>query len=281
MATRRLSNAVDCDIVTPMKRLVAVSFMAIVAAACASADQTIAPVLDDSGASDGSAQRDGSPGDASIASDASDAGGCGEFTGNARFACSKDGNSRGKCIAQAPQIEACSRGCLRSQAPADDVCMGTTTSWSCNGLYGTTKASDGDYYLTAFGCWVDANATTHVDPTDNCIPACFGKAQSSGLCQKTDTGPQCEEKVNWYVADSGRFGCLARLRVENPKNNKKVIVVVLDAGPGCSVESKVQKAILDASGRVDEYLFGAQLGYSDKGLVHVVEVDPSTPLGPI
>ena len=73
----------------------------------------------------------------------------------------------------------------------------------------------------------------------------------------------------------------ARLRVENPLNHKKAIVVVLDAGPGCSVESKVNKAILDASGRLDEYLFGGQQGYADKALVHVVEVDPSTPLGPV
>ncbi len=159
--------------------------------------------------------------------------------------------------------------------------MGTTTPWSCTGLFGTSKAEDGDYYLTAFGCWVDANNVTHTDPGDNCIPACLSKAQSSGLCAKTDTGPQCEEKTNWFVADSGRFGCLARLRVENPKNNKKVIVVVLDAGPNCSVESNVSKAVLDASGRVDDYLFGAPQGYADKALVHVVEVDPSTPLGPV
>jgi hypothetical protein len=207
--------------------------------------------------------------------------GCGEFTGDTRMTCSKDGNSRGKCVGGAAQIESCARGCFRNAAPADDVCMGTTTTWSCTGSYGTTKAQDGDYYLTAFGCWVDASGTIHTDPGDNCIPACLSKAQSTGVCKSSDTGPQCEEGTDWYVADSGRFGCVARLRVENPKNGKKVIVVVLDAGPACSVEANVQKAVLDASGRVNDYLFGTQNGWSDKALVHVVEVDPSTPLGPI
>ena len=36
----------------------------------------------------------------------------------------------------------------------------------------------------------------------------------------------------------------------------------------------------DASGRVDRALFGADKGATDKALVHVVEVDPATPLGP-
>jgi hypothetical protein len=202
---------------------------------------------------------------------------CGEFANDTQFTCSKDGNSRGKCVSGVPTIEMCPRGCLRQTS--GDICMGTTTMWSCNGSYGTEKAQDGDYYLTSFGCWVDANMTVHTDPGDNCIPACLAKAQAT-LC-KNLTGPQCEEQVDWFVADSGRFGCLARLRVENPKNGKKVIVLVLDAGPACSVEANVSKAVLDASGRVDDYLFGAQLGYSDKALVHVVEVDSSTPLGPI
>ena len=47
------------------------------------------------------------------------------------------------------------------------------------------------------------------------------------------------------------------------------------------MEKLASKAVLDASGRVDDYLFGAQMGYSDKALVHVVEVDPTTPLGPL
>lgn len=205
--------------------------------------------------------------------------GCGEFKGLTSFTCSKDGTQRGKCVNDAPVIEACPRGCLRT-ASTDDVCMGTTTTFSCTGTMGTEKAQDGDYYITSFGCWVDANKTVHTDPGDNCIPGCISKAQSSGLC-KNLSGPQCEETVDWYVADSLRFGCLARLRVENPNNGKKVIVSALDAGPACWVERDAGKALLDASGRVNEYLFGTQHGWSDKALVHVVEVDPSTPLGPV
>ncbi len=229
---------------------------------------------------------DGAATDAHPTSDAtlSDApAGCGEFSGDTRYTCSKDGNSRGECINGGTTLDeqACARGCLRETAPTDDVCMGTTTTWSCTGTYGTIKAQNGDYYITSFGCWVDSSSTVHTDPGDNCIPACFTQAKSSGLCASSDTGPQCEEKVDWYVADSGRFGCLARLRVENPNNGKKAIVVVLDAGPACWTEQDVSHAILDASGRVNDYLFGTQNGYSDKQLVHVVEVDSSTPLGPI
>ena len=206
--------------------------------------------------------------------------GCGEFAGASRYTCSQDGNSRGKCTSGVLQSETCGRGCLRYKAPTDDVCMGTTTPFTCTGSFGTARAEDGDYYLTAFGCWVDANKVVHTDPGDNCIPACLADAQKSGLC-KAMSGPQCEQSVNWFAADSGRFGCLARLRVENPKNGKKVVVVALDAGPACFVENAVKKAVFDASGRVNEYLFGTQNGYSDHALVHVVEVDPSTPLGPL
>jgi hypothetical protein len=74
---------------------------------------------------------------------------------------------------------------------------------------------------------------------------------------------------------------LARLRLTNPANGKSVVAVALDFGPSCSVESRVSKAVLDASGRVDDYLFGGPRGAGDRALVHVVEVDESTPLGPV
>jgi hypothetical protein len=153
--------------------------------------------------------------------------------------------------------------------------------WSCTGSYGTTKASDGDYYLTAFGCWKDAQGVSHGDGQDNCIPSCLAQARSSGLCMPGDTGKQCEERVTWYTADAARFGCLARLKVTNPANGKLVIAVALDFGPSCSaVEAKVKKAVLDASGRVDRQLFGSDQGVLDRSLVHVTEVPASTPLGP-
>jgi hypothetical protein len=207
---------------------------------------------------------------------------CGEWSGLTRFTCAKDGNSRGKCPGGVPTIESCANGCLRKTPPADDVCMGTSATFSCTGSYGTTKAENGDYYITTFGCWTDASGVTHGDPGDNCIPACLSKARSSGLCQSSWSGKTCEEKTNYFVADSGRFGCLQRLRVSNPANGKQVIVVALDAGPACWVEQNAQKAILDVAPPVALHLFGGSaFGWSDKKLVHVVEVDNATPLGPL
>lgn len=258
--------------------LVAIS-MALAALGCSGgetpgADGAADPIAPE----DGGVATDAARADVGARADDAAPVGCCEFEGKTSFTCSKDGDRRGKCVAGAPVVEACARGCL-IEASGDDVCMGTTATLSCNGTFGTEKAQDGDYYITAFGCWVDANKVVHTDPGDNCIPGCLSKAQQS-LC-KNMSGPQCEETVDWFVADSGRFGCLARLRVENPKNGKKAIVVALDAGPACWVEQKAGKALLDASGRVNEYLFGTQHGWSDKALVHVVEVDPSTPLGPV
>ena len=60
-----------------------------------------------------------------------------------------------------------------------------------------------------------------------------------------------------------------------------VIAIALDYGPGCTGENDVQHAVLDASGLVNDYLFGSAQGRSDMALVHVVEVDDSTPLGPV
>jgi hypothetical protein len=209
------------------------------------------------------------------------AAGCGEFAGDGVFTCSKDGNSRGKCVGDASlDVEACPNGCLREPAGQDAICMGTTDSWSCTGSYGTTKAQDGNYYITEFGCFVD-DAGTHTDPDDNCIPSCLKEAIAAGLCAAGDTGPDCEERVNWYTADGARFGCLQRMRVTNPATGKALIAVALDFGPACSGEATVQHAVLDSSGAIDDYLFGGAEGSSDKALVHVVEVDDSTPLGPI
>ena len=153
--------------------------------------------------------------------------------------------------------------------------------WSCTGSYGTTKASDGDYYVTAFGCWTDAAGVTHGDSGDNCIPSCFAQAKAAGVCLPSETGKQCEERVTWFTADAARFGCLAKLKVTNPANGKSVVAIALDFGPSCTaVEDKVKKGVLDASGRVDRQLFGADQGFADKSLVHVTEMPDSTPLGP-
>jgi hypothetical protein len=160
--------------------------------------------------------------------------------------------------------------------------MGTTaTNFSCTGSYGTVPVDDGNYYITSFGCYVDASGNVQTDPDDNCIPSCLSQAIAAGLCPAGSTGPACEESINWYTADGARFGCLARLRVTNPSTGMSVIAVALDFGPGCSGENKVSHAVLDSSGRIDDYLFGGPEGASDKALVHVVQVDDATPLGPL
>jgi uncharacterized membrane protein YgcG len=155
---------------------------------------------------------------------------------------------------------------------------GGSDTWSCDGSFGTVKMADGQYYGTAFGCWVDANNDVHQDPGDNCVPSCLAQAKGS-LCAGL-TGPECEEATTWFAADAARFGCLARLKVTNPKNGKSVVVVALDNGPSCKLEKQVSHALLDLSYPTNQYLFGGEQGVSDKALVHVDEVDASTPLGP-
>jgi hypothetical protein len=60
-----------------------------------------------------------------------------------------------------------------------------------------------------------------------------------------------------------------------------VVVVALDYGPSCTVEKSVSHAVIDLSYPANQYLFGSAMGAVDKALVHVDEVDASTPLGPV
>lgn len=200
---------------------------------------------------------------------------------SASWTCTADGARRERCAMSALESESCSRGCLRPPPGTEAQCLGTSYTVNCPGSYGTEKSTAGDYYVTAFGCWVDAQGTIHTDPGDNCIPSCLSQAKAAGLCDAADTGPQCEERLTWFTADGARFGCLARLRITNPANGKSVVAVALDYGPACSLERSVSFPILDASGRVDRYLFGSDQGAVDRALVHVVEVDTTTPLGPV
>jgi hypothetical protein len=204
---------------------------------------------------------------------------CGAYAGKTQYTCAPDGNGRGRCSGGSLDYEACPRGCLVVEG-LDDVCMGSDAQWSCNGPYGTSKMANGDYYGTAFGCWTDGNGNPQSDPGDNCIPACLNAAQQGGLCAG-QSGPDCERSVGWFAADAARFGCLARLRVTNPANGKAVVVVALDLGPSCKVEASVSHAAVDLSYPANDYLFGGAQGISDKAAVHVVEVDPATPLGPV
>jgi hypothetical protein len=202
---------------------------------------------------------------------------CTDFP-SADFTCAADGNGRGKCDAGQVSFEACANGCLIQ--PGADVCMGTTSSWSCGGTTGKAKMQNGDYVATSFGCWVDGNGVAHSDPGDNCVPACLATLQGDGSCSGM-SGPACERHVNWYAADSDRFGCGARLRVTNVDNGKSVIVEVIDSGPACFVENDAGTGVVDLSNAVAHYLFGGEVGWSDMQKIHVVEVDRATPLGPL
>ncbi len=226
------------------------------------------------GAPDATARADGAP-------DPDPGRGCGEFADAATYACAKDGGARGACAKDgAASIEVCANGCLRPPPGPGGVCMGTTSALDCAGSYGKAKAADGNYFITAFGCWLDDAGAPHTDPADNCIPTCLAQAKAAGLCDPNGTGKDCEEKITWFTADAARFGCLARLKVTDPKSGKAVVALALDYGPSCSVENGVGRAVLDTSGRIDRYLFGADQGATDKTLVHVVEVDDSYALGP-
>jgi hypothetical protein len=151
--------------------------------------------------------------------------------------------------------------------------------WSCDGLAGKTQPPGGSYYATTFGCWSDANGKMHYDSGDNCVPACTYKPGWSELCGKRN-GPQCLAYVNWYAADADRFGCFARLLVQNPKNGRRAVVAVVDRGPNCTVEKKAKHAVIDLSHPASEYLLGGPHGWSDAANVIVSPVDAATPLGP-
>ncbi|GAC1351656.1 MAG: hypothetical protein NVSMB1_06760 [Polyangiales bacterium] len=207
---------------------------------------------------------------------------CGEFTTSSKFSCSKDGLSRGKCVASEGQIETCDRGCLRKAANHDDQCMNSSPAdWTCPGKLGATKLQSGDYFITSFGGWIDQSGVAHGDTADNCIPTCIDEAKAAGICKPGDSGKACEQRVGWYAADGQRFGCLAHVRVTNPANGKSVVLLALDHGPDCSYENKVSHGIFDTSGLATRFLFGVDKGAEDRAPVHVVEVDKSTPLGPV
>lgn len=155
-----------------------------------------------------------------------------------------------------------------------------STAFSCTGSWGTTKPADGKYFITAFGCWVDAAGKRYGDSGDNCIPGCLSQLRTQGLCSASQTGKQCEEKLTWFTADAGRFGCGTRVKITNPANGKAAVAVAIDYGPACWVERDVKTPIVDASGRVNRYLFGEDKGAVDKAGVRVEVVPSSTPLGP-
>ena len=148
--------------------------------------------------------------------------------------------------------------------------------WSCDDLTGTTTNPDRSYDTTSFGCWVDEDGVDHADPGDNCVPACdLDSIDCAGM-----TGPDCERALNWYSADSDRFGCGTRVRVTNPDDGTSAILAVIDRGLSCGIENNVDEWVLDMSYRASYYLFGGPTSATEHADVLVEVVDPSTPLGP-
>ncbi len=149
----------------------------------------------------------------------------------------------------------------------------------CKGLFNSQPSPTGQYVATDFGCSSNPYFT---DPGDACGSAsCIKSAYSEGVCSASQSHASCQRAVNWYSIGGARYGCGARLRVTNPKNQKSVIVMVLDDGPSCSVENKANYWVLDVSYPTIMYLFGQEEGYTDHAMVDAVVVDSSTPLGPV
>jgi hypothetical protein len=151
--------------------------------------------------------------------------------------------------------------------------------WSCNGLTSSKKPTDGRYYITSFGCWTDRYGNDRGDGADNCHPSC--EAEARDLCGNGVGWDDCERKIRWFTADADRFGCGAKLKVTNPTNGKSVIVAAIDRGPNCSVEKKVQHAVLDLSYEASIYLYGEEKSAKEKAAVVVESVGASTTLGPV
>ena len=170
-------------------------------------------------------------------------------------------------------------GCISDVGDDPEKDISYVAGWSCNGTAGSTANPRGIYYTTTFGCWTDEDGDAHGDSGDNCVPYCMGRSGWDDVCAGL-SGRQCELSVNWYAANSDRFGCFNRLRVTNPDNGKSAVVVVLDRGPACWVERQVSHWVLDLSAPATNYLFGGPAGASERKDVEVEVVDDDTPLGP-
>lgn len=109
------------------------------------------------------------------------------------------------------------------------------TDYSCTCKSGccTNIPSDGNYYLTSF-----------CDSQTAC-------GQSCGNCQ------------SYYATSAMRFGCNAQLRCCQGSNC--VTLKVIDSGPGCWVEEKAGRPIIDASYSTCKHFTGSNsCGWSDR-----------------
>lgn len=130
------------------------------------------------------------------------------------------------------------------------------TDYNCGCKSGccTTIPSDGNYYLTSF-----------CDSSTAC-------GQSCGNCQ------------GWYATSAIRFRCNAQLKC--CRGNDCVTLKVIDSGPGCWVEEKVGRAIIDASySTCKHFTGGSSCGWSDRISINCKKITtdammPDDMLGP-
>src|SRR5690606_17769175 len=153
--------------------------------------------------------------------------GCGALADVDVFTCQDQKSRRARCEDGWLVAQDCPHGCLTQQIGGDDVCSPAANAWTCTAVAGSTPAADGHDYLTASGRPYWAAGTPYRDSGDNCYPACMDDVVAAGLCPPGD-GADCEYALQWFAADSARFGCLARLKVTNEINGRQVVVVVID-----------------------------------------------------
>ena len=184
----------------------------------------------------------------------------------------------GACMVGDPEAE------FGDEVPVEEI---YASGWVCTGVAGVSPSPTGVYYTTSFGCWVDDNGNPRGDGDDNCIPWCEGNAHRFGTDDEYDamcgnlSGPACERETQWYSADADRYGCMTRLKVTNPDNDKAVVVVVLDRGPSCTIERRVRHWVADLSYPTTEYLFGGPTSATERADVTIEIVPMDTPLGPV
>src|SRR5262245_7121479 len=71
-------------------------------------------------------------------------------------------------------------GCLvgdpegsQEELPPEEI---YASGWVCTGTAGLSPSPSGNYFVTSFGCWIDANGNPRGDGDDNCVPWCQDNA---------------------------------------------------------------------------------------------------------
>lgn len=132
------------------------------------------------------------------------------------------------------------------------------TSGTCSSLSYSDIPSNGLYYVTTFGGGTDTQSMS-----------CGGTADGTWA----------------YIANSARFGCGARVKIE--ANGKACIAKVADCGPNRCVEQAAcycgcggHKPIIDASPYITKYLLGLSgVGWSDKKTVKATKISSTAHIG--